>query len=334
MDQTFNDFNDDLDVQEQPTFEEALAELQEDSDSLPSPALIVGLSSLTDEQLQQLGPVWEGLGDDYRRILMQMLVDATQANFELDFRPIGRATLTSDSPAVRQAAIEMLWEDESTATLSDLLHIAQKDPVEEVRVEAVRALGRFVYLGEMGDLRDEASDNVQSVLLNIINDDTASANSRRVALESLSNCTRKDLPPLIKDAYQSKDFDTRRSAIIAMGRSCDSRWESEVIEQLNNSDLDMRLAAIRSAGELQLVDAVSSLVENLTEGEREEQGRVIWSLGEIGGKEAMRILETLMEGAEEADDADLIERIDDAIGNASLANGDFMMVDFGDFTDD
>lgn len=333
MDQTFNDFNNDLDVQDQPTFEESLAELQEDSDNLPSPALIVGLSGLTDDQLQQLGPVWEGLGDDYRRILMQMLVDAAQANFELDFRPIGRATLTSDSPAVRQAAIEMLWEDESKDTLNDLLHIAQNDPSEAVRAEAVRALGRFVYLGEMGDLREETSDTIQTILLHMVNED-ASATIRRIALESLSNCTRKDLPPLIKAAYQSKDADMRLSAVIAMGRSCDARWETEVIEQLNNSDLDMRLAAIRSAGELQLVEAVSGLVENLKEGEREEQERAIWSLGEIGGKEAMRILEMLMDGAEEAEDADLIERIDDAIGNASLANGDFMMVDIGDFTDD
>lgn len=331
MDKPFDDYQDDL--QDEPTFEDALAELQNDTESLPSPAVIVGLSGLDKEQLTRLGPVWEGLGDDFRRILMQMLVDAAQANFRLDFRPIGQATLTSELPAVRQAAIEILWEDESTETLQSLLHMVQHDPSSDVRVEAARALGRFVYLGEMGDLSDAMEERVQETLIEIIQADDTSQEMRRIALESLSNCTRSDIPPLIKDAYRSKDTDTRRSAIIAMGRSCDSQWEDEVLEELNSSDEDMRLAAIKAAGELQLTEAVNKLVENLKQGEREERERVIWALGEIGGKEAMRILETLMEGAEDAEDDDLIERLDDAIGNASLVNGDFMMVDFSDIDD-
>ena len=107
MTDRFEEFETDLN--EQPTFEEALEELKTDDESLPSPALIVGLSGLSSEQLQTLAPVWDGLNSPYRRILMQMLVDATASNFALDFRPIGFATLYSDQADVRQAAIELLW---------------------------------------------------------------------------------------------------------------------------------------------------------------------------------------------------------------------------------
>ncbi len=90
----FKDF-DNNEVESQPTFEEALEELRTDDESMPSPALIVGLSGLSSSQIQELAPVWDGLSHSYRRILMQMLVDAAISNFELDFRPIGFATLQS-----------------------------------------------------------------------------------------------------------------------------------------------------------------------------------------------------------------------------------------------
>ena len=118
-----------------------------------------------------------------------------------------------------------------------------------------------------------------------------------------------------------------------MGRSYDERWEDKVLDELTNTDDDMRIAAIQSAGELQLSTAVGQIIKNITDGEREEQEVAIVALGEIGGKEALRILQSLQDGAEETDDSDLLEIIDDAMASASLINGDHMMVNFTDLED-
>ncbi|MEM9950925.1 MAG: hypothetical protein AAF846_04955 [Chloroflexota bacterium] len=331
MTDRFMDYENDLEAQ--PTFEDALEELKTDDESMPSPALIVGLSDLSPEQLAQLGPVWEMLSHSYRRILMQMLVDATASNFMLNFQPIGRATLTSHHADVRQAAIELLFEDESTELLRVLLDTAVNDPAENVRAEATKSLGRFVLAGEMGDLDESLTDTVQDTLQTIIDNAQEDILVRRFALESLANCTRDGLPQRIADAYKSNDSSMRLSAVVAMGRSCDDRWESEVLDELSNTDDDMRLAAIQTAGELQLSSAVGQIIKNIEEGERAEQEIAIVALGEIGGKEAVRILQSLLDGAEQAEDDALIELVDDALGTASLVNGDFMMVDFTDLDD-
>jgi hypothetical protein len=60
--------------------------------------------------------------------------------------------------------------------------------------------------------------------------------------------------------------------------------------------------------------------------DREIQLVAIWSLGEIGGKESMRVLEFLLGKAEEDEDDDLEEAVEDAIGNASLNRDNFANV--------
>lgn len=331
MTDRFKDYENE--VESQPSFEEALEELRTDDESMPSPALIVGLSGLSSAQIQELAPVWEGLSHSYRRILMQMLVDAAVSNFELDFRPIGFATLQSAEADVRQAAIELLWEDESIDLLEQLVYLAQQDDVADVRAEAVKALGRFILLGEMGDLAETIAREIQDIVLRIIGNSNEDVLVRRFAVESIANCTRDGVPQVIAEAYRNTDSDMRLSAIIAMGRSYDNRWESEILEELSNPDEDTRIAAIRSAGELQLSEGVGQIIKNIRDGEREEQEVAIWSLGEIGGKEAVRVLESLQEGAEDAEDIDLLDLIDEAIGNASLASGDFGLLNFTDLDD-
>lgn len=331
MTDRFDEFETNL--EEQATFEDALEELKTDDESLPGPALVVGLSGLSESQLSELAPVWDGLSDSYRRILMQMLVDASLSNFELDYRAIALATLYASQADVRQAAIELLWEDESLDLLRDLLKIAQEDEAFPVRAEATKALGRFILLGEMGNLADDAVEATQDTLLNIISNTEEDSEVRRFAIESIANCTRDAIPDIVATAYRSSDPNMRLSAIIAMGRSCDESWENQVLAELENSDDDIRIAAIRSAGEIQLETATGQIIRNVEDGDREEQEIAIWSLGEIGGNEAIRTLESLLAGAEDAEDGELIELIDDAIGNASLVKGDLMMLDLNNLED-
>lgn len=322
-----DDFNNDT-VEKLPTLDDALAELSTNTDNLPSPDVLYGLSGLSPADMTRLEPVWAKLDPAYRRILMQMLVDASESNFELHYEPIGKANLNAAEPEIRQAAIEVLWEDESIALMKQLIQIATSDPNTLVRAEAAKALGRFVLLGELGDLPEAETKQAQDVLIAILNDSKAAVEIQRQALESIANCTRKDVIPFIEKAYTSEDDDLRSSAIVAMGRTCDSRWENNILTELESGSDSVQLESVKAAGELQLDEAIPFIIKLVPDAEREMLEAIIWALGEIGGKQATRTLEMLAESAEEQDDEDLIELIDDAIGNASLASGDFTLMGF------
>jgi hypothetical protein len=199
-----------------------------------------------------------------------------------------------------------------------------------VRAEAVKSLGRFIYASEMGHFIEKYEEEVQELLFTVFQKANEDPDVRRFALESLAHCTHSELPRLIQEAYTSPDDAFRLSAVVAMGRSCDrNRWENQVLRELDSNDEDMRREAARASGELQLMEAVPSLIQLLKDSERDDQEVVIWALGEIGGREATRVLENLAEAAEESGDQEFAALIDDALGNASLANGDLMMLDFG-----
>jgi HEAT repeat protein len=82
---------------------------------------------------------------------------------------------------------------------------------------------------------------------------------------------------------------------------------------------EIQFEAVRACGELELRDAVPQLAQLAHDPDRELQAMAIWSLGEIGGKQALQVLSTL---AEEAEVEALIEVIEEAIGAASLVGKD------------
>lgn len=322
-------------IDSKPTLQDAIEELSSNNGELPGPAVLYGLSGLSDSELQTLQPAWDSLDATYRRVLMQMMVDAMDENFELNYRPVAEANLTASQPEVRQAAIEMLWEAQSLYLMDHFIKIAQNDPVMDVRQEATKALGRFVLWGELGDLSEDETERAQDALIGILDNSGEDTSVQRYALEGLANCSRQGTAERIQAAHDSDDGQLQQGAIVAMGHSCDAqRWGTTILEMLEHTDVDMRRQAAKASGELQLDEAVPALLRILEEDEREGQEIAIWSLGEIGGKEAMRVLESISEMAEELGDDALLEIVDDAIGNAGLMNGDLMlMADFADMLD-
>jgi HEAT repeat protein len=144
---------------------------------------------------------------------------------------------------------------------------------------------------------------------------------RRRALEAISNCSRPEVAELIEDAYKDKDTRMMSSAVYAMGRSCDERWEPIIMKELRNSDSGMRYEAARAAGELEIEAAIPLLGKLLDEPDREIIEAAITALGEIGGGEAQRLLKMIADVAEKDGDDELTEAIEEALAAASLAGG-------------
>jgi HEAT repeat protein len=114
-----------------------------------------------------------------------------------------------------------------------------------------------------------------------------------------------------------------------MGRSYDQRWREMVIEMLDHSNPAVRMEAVRAAGELELSQALQYLVELTEDGDEDVRLAAIWSLSQIGGDKANRILNRLMKAAKNDEEAELIAAaLDNLVFNESI--GLHGMLDFAD----
>lgn len=313
--------------QQKPTIQAVVEELLRQSEGVPTATILYGLSELTPAEAAELAGVWPGLDEGYRYKVLQMLVDVGENNFELDYEAIGMLTLDDSSPRVRAAAIETLWMVESTELMERLLKMAVWDEDGSVRAEAVGSLGRYILLGEYEELPDEAYQRVLDCVIERLQDANEVLLVRRRALEALANSSHKGVPDTIREAYASPEDEMRISAVYAMGRTYDKRWKDIVLQELDSRSPEMVYEAARSSGELEIEEAVPHLHYLTRSDDRELAAVAIWALGEIGGDEAVRILDALYAEAEEAEDYDLIEAIDDAIGSATLAGRNLFMLD-------
>jgi HEAT repeat protein len=139
---------------------------------------------------------------------------------------------------------------------------------------------------------------------------------RRVALESLGYSSRQEVTTLIESAFHRQDPNWQASALVAMGRSADERWDEQVTRSLVHVDDRIRKAAVQAAGELGLQSARPILLRML--GEEEDAvilSAVIWSLSQIGGEDVRTYLENLLDQLE---DEDQITFLEEALDNLAF----------------
>lgn len=319
-------------VKEQPDLATTLQALKETDDEHVSATVFYGLSGLSAEDAAQVQPVWESMQPEHRRKIMRRLVDVGESNVEMDYRTIGVMSLEDSDAGVREAAIDLLFEDMSVEVMNRLIDMAQWDDVPEVRAAAISALGRFILAGELEEFPESESVRAQDVAVALWSNESEELDVRRRALEAISNCGHEMVTEAIEEAYHSDEHKMRVSALFAMGRSCDERWTPLVLRELQSPDAELRYEAAKAAGELSARDAVPALVKLAFENDREIKEVAVWALGEIGGTDATRALNKLARDAEAADDDELMEAIEDALANAQLA--DMLELDDDELNDD
>lgn len=317
------------DAGQRPGFEDALRALRQWDGGVPGPAIFYGFSDMDEPRLDRFGVVWQELQPARRASLLRHLTEASESNVDLNYRAPGMLALRDAAAAVRRAAIELLWEDESRELLRELLALAQGDEALSVRSAAASALGRYVLAAELGKLERGRGVAVQQVLGALWLDHEEDSELRRRALESLANSSAAIVPGAILEAWRSDDHDLRASALYAMGRSCDQRWEEIVLDALRHDDPALRYEAVRASGDLEILTAVPVLGELLQDQDAEIRGAAIQALGETGGSRAISLLQQLAAEAEEESDELLLEAVEEALENASFGNLD-LKTDFGE----
>jgi HEAT repeat protein len=297
-----------------------------DADSPFDPRYLHHLSDLEGEDLQLFQKMWPQVSLSRRQALLEDLNDLGAADDLLSFENIGRSTIKDADAQVRTSAVQLLWEFEDRDLIPIFIDLMDSDPVAEVRAAAATGLGLFVYHGELDQLPKQQVGEIEFALLEAIEKDHSELVQCR-ALESVSFSSRPEVTDQIDKAFTSGGHEKMASALIAMGRSMDPRWQKIIMQMLDSQIPALRAEAARAAGEIGIEDSVSSLVDLLDDSEQNVRYAAIWSLSEIGGDQARDTLAQLFEETEEDQEADFIES---ALDNVAFTDGmqPFSLLDF------
>lgn len=290
-------------------------------------------SDLGEGDLAALKENWPQVNPVRRKRIMYDLKEIADNDLLVCFDDIALIGLEDSEPDVRVNAIALLWEYEDKTLIPTLIHMMQEDPAKAVRAAAATGLGKFIYLGEIEEIPTEAYSQTETALLAAING-TDDKEVRQHALEAISFSCHKAAQDEIRKAFASTDSTWVASAMFAMGRSADKRWADRIIENLDHPEVDVQLAAVIAAGELELDDArepLLLLLEKSSHLDENLQRSITWSLSQIGGENVRAALEYLLEMSEEEDeDSETIEFIEAALENLEFNEG-LLFPDLFDF---
>lgn len=266
-------------------------------------------------ELKAVLDIWPRVKPSRKLTLLEELDALAEVDTLVSFDDFARALLTDPDPEIQTRAIRLLDECEDTKLVPSFLDMLKNDLNVNVRIEAANALNLFVDLGELEEIPESIYHQVEDALL------AAAASEddvrvRRTALESLGYSSRPEVITLIESAFHRADPAWQASALVAMGRSADERWDDQVTRSLVHVDDRIRKAAVQSAGELSLSSARPILLKML--GEEEEPtilSAVIWSLSQIGGEDVRTYLESLMDHLE---DDEQIAFLEEALDNLAF----------------
>jgi HEAT repeat protein len=298
-------------------FQEVLDALL-DVDTLFPPRYLSRFSDLKPGEIEDLTKIWEKIPTWRRKALLQDLEQLFGDDFLLSFEAICRIGLADPDPEIRFLSLHSLFEYDVEDLVSVFLNLLTTDENADVRAAAATALGKYIYAGEIEELDPKTLRLIEDRLISVYqSSDTALV--RRRALEALGFSSRKELPALIEAAFNTQKNEWVVSALFAMGRSCDKRWQEPVVKMLNHVLPDIRVEAARAAGEIEITDTSDSLIELLEDDNVEVRLAAAWSLSQIGGEDAQEALNLILDSTDIPEESEFIESaIDNLIFNQSV----------------
>ncbi|RME88024.1 MAG: HEAT repeat domain-containing protein [Anaerolineae bacterium] len=315
-------------------FETILDALLDESEVFPEHYLHY-FSDIQPEHLKAFLDIWPRLSETRKRGLLEDLQDLAEADTLLSFDDLARALLDDDDPQVRAQAIRLLWTCDDPKLVPTFIRLLQQDD-PTFSPAAATALGLFVYLGELEEIPSPLLREVEDALLAAAHHSAHPLVQRR-AVESLGFSSRPEVIPLIEAAYaRQEEPDWLVSALFAMGRSYNMRWQEDVIRMFDHEHPAVRAEAIWAAGELALSDASPLLLNSLSEeNDSNVRDATIWALSKIGGDGVRELLEELYDQAEDEEEiAFLSDALDNLAFTESIDAFDMFTFDIPDEGDD
>ena len=272
-------------------------------------------SDLGDLELKTLLNVWPRVSLKRKLALLEELETLSEGDTLVNFDDLAKALLTDSDSVIRGRAIRLLRECEDVKLVPAYIDILKNDADVQTRAEAATALGLFVDLGELEEISETVRDQTEDALIEVANGND-DVKVRRRALESLGYSSNPVVTKLIEAAFQRDDPAWQASALFAMARSADSRWDEDVLVSLRNDNRNVREAAVEAAGQLSIKTASPILLKMLEDEDDDDvTSTVIWSLSQIGGEDARTYIVNLLDQSE---DEDQIEFLEEALENLAF----------------
>ena len=310
-----------------PALQKVITELTDGGQKLSRRSL-QEFSDLDPASLQAVLEAWPRIPPERKRVLLDGLRELSDENTLVSFEDLARTLLSDPDGQVRTRAIRLLDESEDPKLAFTFVKMLASDEDPDTRSEAATALGRYVEGGELEKIPASTHRRVEEALLEKANSEDLPA-IRRNALESLGFSSRPEVVTLIESSIRRESPEWQASALFAMGRSFDERWEEPVLSRLTDVNSIVRLAAVEAAGELRLASARTILFKVLEDEEEDDiTSAAIWSLSQVGGEDARVYLENLLDAAQEAEDVEFIEEaLDNLEFTDELGHFDLMSID-------
>lgn len=287
--------------------------------------LLYRLSDLSDSDFERFQQGWPNVDEDRRVALARHMADLAEENYLIEFSPVFAFMFDDNSPAVRIAALDGLWDSEDQSLISKILDLLAKDRDENVRAASARALAHYILLAEWGQISDSHTDMIVDGLLAAYDNPRSSLEVKRAALEAVSPSAHPRVPLLITDAYEEGSNDLQLSAIFAMGVSADERWLPYLEQELNSPSPDFRAEAARACGFIGGESCIDALEELVDDQDLEVGMAAISALGQIGGERAFAFLSRL---AEDPNYEEYLDVIEDALDELEWMDSSFDMLAF------
>ena len=297
------------------SFQDVLDHLLNSNKDIPQSHLKF-YSDLDSKSLKLFLETWRNVQPPRKLILLDALLSNLEEDYIVSYEHIGNVLLDDPDGEVRVCAIRLLAEADDPKLAGKIIEIFLDDAELAPRIEATQLLGEFVLLGELDKLNPSQQRKMEDALISVVRGE-ADSTLRKRALESLSYSSRPEIAAQIESAFERADPAWVSSALRAMGRSHDERWNDNVISKLLDEDPIIKFAAVEAAGQLVIEAAVPILLQILDDEEEPEEVATacIWALSQIGGDDARTYLVALLDKTE---DDDLTEFLEDALENLNF----------------
>ena len=321
---------------QQTSFQTVIDSLRDANKEFPHRYLTL-FSDIGSPELETLMEVWPRVDLSRKLSLLDGLKILADKDTLVNFDEFARPLLNDPEANVRVHALRLLMESDDVKLFPIYLDLLKNDVDANVRAEAAITLAHLVAKGELEEISEDTYSRVLAGLLESARGADVTR-IRRHALESLGYSSRPEVVKLIESALQRTDSEWQASALIAIGRSADERWEDEVLRALIDENDVIRKAAVEAAGMLSLKSARLVLLRMLAEGEEVDEitNAAIWSLSQIGGEDVRTFLEALLDQTEEEDE-EQVSFLEEALDNLSFTEDldrfELMAIDPEDLTD-